>query len=360
MFERFGGKGQDARRANGIHAQPVAEVVHACDGVQVVDQQVAAKAAQRLVFGAFAAHARVRPFRDLDRLATADGTGIAEGVADPDPVVHGLPGNRLSPVGPAALLPVLEWQTAKTLGGEHAAARAEQSHAGSLGPDHLVEALDERPQRVCVGVPGLGRAAYGDRLEHFRAHHGAHTRPSSSARVHRTALHDRGIAHPALARRSDAGDLCPGVGFSTDLFVCRKLIQPPQVSGVPQLCRLFPPVDPQVDGVVCAAFQDQSIITGKAQFGAPVSARVGLAPDSGEGRSRTPRAPAAGGRDRAREQPVERIERVRRVERIVRHPPCRQRVVEHLRRQPAPEQHRAHGLGIDRHVGDLTAFQADP
>ena len=124
----FHGKGDDAGSRDGIQAIGVARLVDFGDALEVIVEEIAAKAGQRFVLWAVTTDASIRPVLDLDLFAAADGAGEAGGVFDPDGLVDALARDALGAF-PFAQPPVGEGQVAILLGGYHTACCAKLAHA---------------------------------------------------------------------------------------------------------------------------------------------------------------------------------------------------------------------------------------
>ncbi len=215
---------------------------------------------------------------------------------------------------PAALRPVLERQVAGRLRPAHTAGRAKARQPKRVLLDELVDLLHKLAKGLGVGILGFVLAAHGDRLQVLGADQRPHATPPGGPGVALPALHDVGQRYQPLSGRADARHLGLGVGLGPDLFKGVEMIQPPHLSGRPDFGLAV--VDPHVDRLRCPPGDDQAVVAGKAQLGAPVAAHVGLVPDAGQRRAAAPRAAAAGWRKGAGEQPVKSQQRAGRIERI--------------------------------------------
>ena len=312
----FESEGDVGGRGDGVQPVAVAQVVHEDDAFQVVVEQQAAEAGQRLVLRAVRLQAGVAPFLDLHLLAAADGTGEAAVVCAEKRLRQRLPGGALRALAPTAAAPVLHRQIARRLGSGQPARRAQLAHGQGIVLDAAVGRLHRLAEAVGVVVrrPGAA-AAHDDGLEIFRAHDRARAAAAGGAGLQRAADHHGGVVHQVLPCRADDRHLCLGVGLGQQHTVRGVAVLAPEMPGAAQFDGSSAAIHPQIDGVFGAAGDDEAVVAGGAQRRAPMAANVGFAPDTSERRAATPGGAATSGGDAAGEEAVEDVERAGGVQR---------------------------------------------
>jgi hypothetical protein len=212
---RFDGQGRQVAGGDGVHAQPVADIVQVDDLLDAVDLAQPAEGIDGFVLRPFHLQSFVAPL--LDRGEPAAGheafeAGVRLDVALP---VQGV-GVDFGGAFEAPLLPVAR---GKAAGGVHHV----HQHGGAFGlvGDHAGVLLGfgghrarERFQPIVVGELFFSFAVEGDGLDFFGPHHGAHAGAPGAAPV---VVFDNREGNQLFAGRTDADhpaiDRCPA-GFA--------------------------------------------------------------------------------------------------------------------------------------------------
>ena len=192
-------------RGDGVEAVPVAEVASVGHRFEVVDHGHGAERTEGLILGPWAFE-RVRPFLDVHRSATGDGTAVAADRLGQDRLRHLGAADREAAVLPLADLPVLDGDVARV-------PCAIEHHSCAVGRESRPPLVD-RPLAVAAHLARLGGelvsigqgevhgAPHRDGLQLFGAEHRAVAPAAGSASV---VVDEASHVRHGFACRADTG-----------------------------------------------------------------------------------------------------------------------------------------------------------
>ena len=231
-------------------------------------------------------HACIGAFLDLDRLAAADGASKAMGMPLEDRLGDALAGDAGSSLLPVSQAPVADGQVSGLFRSRHAARCPELCHAQRVGLNESVYLFHKVQEGFSVGVLRLVPTADHNSLEILRAKDRTHTTPPGGAGVPEATAHHVSKAHQVLTCGSNAGHLRLLISLLMQLLNSLVMLQPPEVRCGSYLCGAV--IDPNIDRLGSSSGDDQTVVSRKPQFGAPVPAHVRFIPYPGQGRTAAP------------------------------------------------------------------------
>ncbi len=299
------GEGDGASRADGVQAVGVAEVAQVGHGGQVVEEKEGAQGADRLVLRPLGLGQSifVQPHPPLAGHRAA----VAGVDASEDGLGHGRAAELLA-FWERALSKVTDRRVAQKhvvvegAGG----ARLAQDGGGDVLFDGGQSLTGQGGEAFSIGQRDPLMAADGHSLEALRAHHRTHPRAASGVPL---VVHHRREPHQVLARRADAGhpdflvaQLLPDEGLSAVGVLA------PEVRSIAQLGAAI--LDAEIHRLRRAALDEDAVVAGEAHLRPEEAARVGFAPEAGEGRAGADHVAATGGGACARERPGHEEQRI--------------------------------------------------
>ena len=282
-FVHLHGPGDGGAGGDAVHAQVVEHFVALADGHDVGDAGVGADGSQGFVLGAAVLGPHLDFGRvDLHALLAAHGAGEAAVHVVNDLVAHGDGVDVAGPVQLSVAEVVDDQMAFKLLGADRGAsapgvqAVVRPAFAECFAGDPPGGVLD----RFAVSHLHPTAAANGNGLEVLGAHDRAE---AGAAGDFVQVVDDAGVADKVFAGGPNLGN--------PDLLVAEFLADggfhrtgdlAPELGGVAELDLVV--LDPEVNGLGCAALDDDAVPAGLLELGAPVAAGLGLAEKAGERR----------------------------------------------------------------------------